>query len=59
MAREDVKAEDSLCRLGDGKEEGEGEDGLWEHVVELSTSLQPMTGEERGGGEGGGEVLAH
>ena len=48
MAGEDVKTEDSLCSLGDGKEGGEGEeDCLWEHLVGLSTSLQAMTDERR------------
>ncbi len=34
MAGEDVKAEDSLCGLGEGeKEESDGEEDLFQHVV--------------------------
>ena len=37
MAREDVEAEDCLCRLGEREEEeGDGEEGLWEHLVDFS-----------------------
>ena len=42
MAGEDVEAEDCFCSCGEGKEEGEGEEGLWEHPVVVS--IEAVTG---------------
>ncbi len=37
MAGEDVEAENSFCGLGEGeKEEGEGEEDVFQHVVKMS-----------------------